>query len=122
MTWQGSAQGYTGGKHHEALLGLADRLPQVTDKKAFIFSTYGAPEFLFAQETPRAREFIDKNHLALREKLQSKGYVIVGEFSCAGFNTNSFLKFFGGLNKGRPHAEDLRNAEAFASDLRQNIP
>lgn len=117
----GFGSGIYGGKHHEALLDLADRLPKVTDKKAFLFSTYGAPEFLVAQATPRAREFIDKNHLPLREKLQSKGYVIVGEFSCAGFNTNSFLKFFGGLNKGRPHADDLRNAEAFASDLKQNI-
>ena len=26
-------------KHHESLLELADKLPQVTDKKAFIFST-----------------------------------------------------------------------------------
>jgi hypothetical protein len=43
--------------------------------------------------------------------------VIIGEFSCAGFNTNSFLKFLGGLNKGRPDAEDLRYAEEFARNL-----
>ena len=29
------------GKHHKSLLDLADKLPQVTNKKAFIFSTSG---------------------------------------------------------------------------------
>ncbi len=57
----------------------------------------------------------------LRKKLQSKGYMIVDEFSCAGFNTNSFLKLFGGINKGRPNAEDLKHAEEFAQNLKQNL-
>lgn len=51
----------------------------------------------------------------------SKGYVIVDEFGCLGFNTNSFLKFFGGMNKGRPNAEDLRHAEEFAQNLKQKL-
>jgi flavodoxin len=64
---------------------------------------------------------VAKDHALLREKLQSKGYMIVGEFSCRGFNTNSFLKLFGGMNKGRPNAEDLKNAEEFAASLKQNL-
>ncbi len=40
------------------------------------------------------------------------------EFSCKGFNTNSFLKYFGGINKGRPNEEGIKNAEAFASELK----
>ncbi len=95
--------------HHEALLDLADRLPQVIDRKAFIFSTSANLEPL------------SKNHRSLREKLQSKGYMIVDEFTCAGFNTNSFLKYFGGMNKGRPNAEDLKHAEEFAQNLKQNL-
>ena len=35
----GSGSGIYAGKHHELLLDLADKLPPVTDKKAFIFST-----------------------------------------------------------------------------------
>jgi flavodoxin len=62
-----------------------------------------------------------KNHSTLREKLQSKGYVIVDEFSCRGFNTNSFLNLFGGMNKGRPNTEDLEEAEGFARSLKQNL-
>ena len=55
-------------------------------------------------------------HTPLREKLLSKGYMIVDEFNCLGFNTNSFLKYFGGINKGRPNAEDLKDAEEFAQN------
>jgi len=66
-------------------------------------------------------EYVIKNHSLLREKLQSKGYQIINEFSCAGFNTNSFLKLFGGLNKGRPNVEDLKHAEEFAQNLKQQI-
>ena len=43
------------------------------------------------------------------EKLESKGYKVVDEFQCKGFNTNSFLKLFGGMNKGRPNASDLKH-------------
>jgi flavodoxin len=47
--------------------------------------------------------------------------MIVDEFNCAGFNTNSVLKLFGGMNKGRPNAEDLKDAEEFAQNLKQNL-
>jgi flavodoxin len=94
-----------------SVLDLADRLPHAAGKKAFLFSTYGAPA-AFA-----GGDFVKNNHSQIREKLQAKGYTVIGEFGCAGWNTNSFLQFFGGLNKGRPDADDLRNAEAFARDM-----
>jgi len=107
----GFGSGIYGGTVHESLLDIVDKLPQENNKKAFIFSTYGAPAFI------ANREFIEKNHTRLRQKLQTKGYTVIGEFGCAGLNTNSFLKFFGGLNKGRPDAEDFKNAEAFARQM-----
>ena len=67
------------------------------------------------------KDKVAQDHSLLREKLQSKGYNIVDEFSCKGFNTNSFLKYFGGMNKGRPNAEDLKHAEEIAQDLKQNL-
>jgi flavodoxin len=109
----GFGSGIYGGKHHKALLDLADKLPQVTNRKAFIFSTCGVPVIGMTEEV------VVENHSLLREKLQSKGYIIVDEFSCAGFNTNSFLKLFGGINKGRPNAEDLKHAEEFAQNLKR---
>ena len=111
----GFGSGIDSGKHYAPLLDLADRLPQVANRKAFIFSTCGAPAFGVTQS------FILKNHSALREKLEAKGYTIVGEFGCPGFNTNMFLRYFGGLNKGRPNAEDLRRAEEFAQDLKRKM-
>lgn len=107
----GFGSGIYSAKHHTYLLDLADTLPRVTGKKAFIFSTSAI----------MGKDKVDKDHSTLREKLQSKGYVIVDEFSCKGFNTNSFLKYIGGMNKGRPNAEDLKHAEEFAWNLKQNI-
>ncbi len=107
----GFGSGIYGGKHHELLLDLADNLLQVTNKKAFIFSTCAII---------RGAK-VAKDHSQLREKLQTKGYIIVDEFGCKGFNTNSFLKYFGGMNKGRPNAEDLKHAEEFAQNLKKNL-
>ena len=105
----GFGSGIYGGKHHKFLLDLADKLPQGTNKNVFLFSTC-----TFQREVPN-------NHSVLRKKLQSKGYTIIGEFGCRGFNTNSFSKYFGGVNKKRPNAEDLKNAEKFAQNLLQNL-
>jgi Flavodoxins len=107
----GFGSGIYSAKHHESLLELADKLPQVNDRKAFIFSTSAL--------TGNVK--IAKDHSALMEKLESKGYIIIDEFQCKGFNTNSFLKLFGGMNKGRPNTEDLKHAEEFAFKLKQNL-
>jgi flavodoxin len=107
----GFGSGIDSGKHYQALLDFADGLPPITNKRAFIFSTSAI----------QGETKVAEDHLALREILQSKGYLIVGEFSCKGYNTNSFLKLFGGINKGRPNAEDLKLAEKFAQNLRQTL-
>jgi len=117
----GFGSGIYSAKHHKSLLDLADKLPQVTNKKAFIFSTCGAPMKFIELDKEEFTRYVAKNHSPLRKKLQSKGYMIVDEFSCAGFNTNSFNKLFGGLNKGRPNAEDLKHVEEFAQNLKHNL-
>jgi len=100
----GFGSGIYSAKHYESLLELADELPKVNDKKAFLFSTAGIT----------SKSKAAKDHSKLREKLQAKGYIILDEFQCKGFNTNSFLRLFGGMNKGRPNSKDLKNAEDFA--------
>ncbi len=107
-TLVGFGSGIYSGKHHQLLLDLADALPQITNRKAFIFSTSAI----------MGKAKVAKDHSLLREKLQSKGFIIIDEFACKGFNTNSFLKYFGGMNKGRPNAEDLKHAEEFAQNLK----
>ncbi|PKL65273.1 MAG: flavodoxin [Methanomicrobiales archaeon HGW-Methanomicrobiales-3] len=91
-----------------SVLTLADRLSFAHGRKAFLFSTYGAPAFAVT------RDFVADNHEEMRGKLRIKGYEVIGDFGCAGWNTNSFLRFFGGINRGRPDSGDLANAETFA--------
>ena len=105
----GFGSGIYAAKHHKSILDFVDTLPQVNNKKAFIFSTC-----TFEKD-------LEKNHSTLKEKLLSKGYTIVDEFNCKGRNTNSFSRFFGGMNRGRPNAKDLKNAEKFAYKLKQKL-
>ena len=101
----GFGSGIYSEKNHEEILKLVDKLLIEKSKKAFIFST-----------SSNIGPF-EKSHLIIKDKLKAKGYIIVGEFSCAGYNTNSFLKIFGGLNKNRPNEEDLKRAKTFALNL-----
>ena len=107
----GFGSGIDSGKHYAPILKLADELPIVKGKKAFIFSTSAIV----------GKKKMDSDHSALRKILVSKGYDIVDEFHCKGFNTNSFLKYFGGMNKERPNKEDLKEATFFAQKLEQYI-
>ncbi|MDR1939286.1 MAG: flavodoxin family protein [Clostridiales bacterium] len=104
----GFGAGIDRGKHYKQILDYAESLPQASGKKAFIFSTAG-----IYNEKKKL-----KDHAALRNILAARGFEIVGEFSCLGFDTIiGILKLFGGLNKGRPNAEDLERAKAFAVGL-----
>ena len=107
----GFGAGIDSGKHYKIMLDFANKLLQVDNKNAFFFSTAALTD-----EKKRG-----KDHSTLREKLESKGYRIVDEFQCKGFNTNSFMRFFGGMNKGRPNVNDLKNAEKFAQNLKQQL-
>jgi flavodoxin len=106
----GFGSGIYFGKHHESLLDFVDRLPVLRNKKAFIFSTSGL----------RKIRFIHKFDKPLRGKLQRKGFDIIGEFSCRGLDTYRATKLVGGVNKGRPDAKDLKQAEDFASGLKNS--
>ena len=87
------------GQHHNSILQLVEKLPVVKGKKAFVFCTSG----------------VSKNYnKSLKEKLIAKGFQVVGEFSCRGFDTFGPLKLIGGIKKGRPNEEDFRKAREFA--------
>ena len=103
----GFGAGIDSAKHYAPMLEFARGLHPVHDNKAFIFSTSAI----------LSDNKVKKDHAALRQILLSKGYQIAGEFACKGYNTNSFLKFIGGMNRGRPNAEDLQNAADFALSL-----
>ncbi|MFH0868296.1 MAG: flavodoxin family protein [Candidatus Woesearchaeota archaeon] len=99
----GFGSGIYAWRHHRSLLKLVDELPKL-NKKAFIFSTAGKPSV--------------KNHKSLRKKLQNKGFTVVNDFSCPGFDSFGPFKLFGGFHKGRPNEEDFKKAKEFAKELK----
>jgi flavodoxin len=117
----GFGSGIYSSKHHPSLLELAEGLPMTGEDgatrpgRAFLFSTCGVPAFAFPSAD--IKSYLEKIHSPTREILESKGWVILDEFICPGFNTNSFLKLFGGINRGRPDDSDLQAAREFARSL-----
>jgi len=104
----GFGAGIDSGKHYKPMLKFAEALPVIKNGKAFLFSTSGIAG---------SRRKMKNDHKALREILVSKGYSIMSEFQCKGLDTNSFLKYFGGINKGKPSADDFAAAQKFAQNL-----
>lgn len=103
----GFGAGIDSGRHYQQLLDFAQGLPHATGKRCFLFSTSAV----------QGESKVAKDHACLRKILLAKGYQILGEFSCKGYNTNSFLKYLGGMNKERPNAEDVRKAKEFAQRM-----
>ncbi|HYC20774.1 MAG TPA: flavodoxin family protein [Candidatus Bathyarchaeia archaeon] len=101
----GFGSGIYAGKFYHALLRFVGTLPTVAEKQAFVFSTCGV----------RGTQW----HAAFKELLANRGFSVVGEFSCKGWDTVSFLKLFGGINKGRPNEKDLKEARRFAVGLKE---
>jgi len=101
----GLGSGIAFGKHYQRLLEFVDVLPAL-HAKTFIFSTRGSP---------RGGSY----HSTLKSKLGEKGLTVVGEFSCRGFDTYGPMKLIGGIAKGRPNEQDLRDAKKFAESLKK---
>jgi flavodoxin len=85
------------GKLHKTLQRFLDGLQPSSKKKAAVFATAGGPD--------------PKVVYVLKGALEAKGYMVVSSFKCRG----RFLFF----NWSHPNQEDLKNAKAFASDLKK---
>ncbi len=94
-------------KFHKGLVKLTESLPKMEGKKAFLFSTSGM----------RRNMFLNRSHDHFKDILKEKGFEIVGEFNCLGYDTYGPLKYIGGVNKGRPSQKDLEEAKLFARNL-----
>ena len=107
----GFGSGVYFGRHHASLLDFVDRLPMVRDKKAFIFSTSGLRKIPFVHDFDRP----------LKERLRRKGFDVIGEFSCRGYDTSRAAMILGGINRGRPNARDLQQADDLAGRLKDTL-
>lgn len=103
--------GFGSGKYflrpHKKLRNFVEKLDNVNSKKAFVFSTSG---------DGKPMGWLEKN-------LSKKGFDVLGEFYCKGFDTYAFAKIIhrGGLNKGNPDEKDLENARNFAESLKKKF-
>jgi flavodoxin len=104
----GFGSGVYGGKLHEDLFELIDRLVCTNGNKAFIFSTCNGT-------------FVSRALKNAKTRLQSKGFEVIGEFVCKGFTTWGPFRLIGGRHKSRPNEEDLKQAAAFAEKLKEKI-
>lgn len=100
----GVGSGVYYGRVHGSLVDWLRGLPDAAGSgtTAFIFSTSGLP-FLAALW-----------HRPLRGLLARKGFRVVGEFACRGYDTWGPLWLAGGLNRQHPDKRDLARAREFA--------
>ncbi len=93
-------------KFHNGLIRFIKDLPEMNEKKCFLFSTAGSKSIIF-----------NRGHKLIKRILKNKNFKVVGEFDCLGYDSFGPLKFFGGVNKGRPNKSDLNDAREFAKKL-----
>jgi flavodoxin len=93
------------GRPHKKLRKFVQELDDVNNNKVFVFSTSGD----------------GKPDRWLEKRLSSKGFQVLGEFHCKGWDTYALVKLIhrGGINKGKPDEEDFKNAEDFANSLKE---
>jgi flavodoxin len=81
-------------------MDLISKMPNVTNKKAFVFSTSGQGK-------------MEYNNYA-KQLLRDKGFEVIGNFACKGFDTYGPFKLIGGIAKNRPNENDMEMAKYFA--------
>ncbi len=98
----GFASGIYFGKFHDSVPAFARQyLPQ--RKPVFFVCTYGGGKGAGTE--------------ALREIAKEKGCPVLGEFGCKGYDTFGPFKLVGGIAKGHPDEEDLKNARKFYREI-----
>ena len=102
----GFGSGIYYGKFHDSLYRAVEDLTDQKGKKAFVFSTTGSKTYSM------------RAHEAFKAFLVGKGFTVVGEFSCLGFDTALSAE---GINKGKPDTSDLKAAEKFAKGLLDSV-
>jgi flavodoxin len=103
----GLGSGIYYGRVHEELWRWVVGMPTACRDRlrVFIFTTSGLPFLAWLWHRP------------LKSVLADKGYRVIGEFACPGFDTWGPLWLTGGLHHARPDARDLARAREFAAGL-----
>ncbi|GBU28936.1 hypothetical protein R84B8_02498 [Treponema sp. R8-4-B8] len=75
-------------KRYQQLLKFVENLPNVQNKKAFIFLTTGLT----------SEKRMEKDYEKILNLLKNKGFEIINDFNQKGFNTTSILKCISEMN------------------------
>lgn len=103
----GFASGVYFGKFQESVLTFArQHLP--AGKPVFFVYTYGGAKGSGAKD--------------LEDIAREKESLLLGEFSCRGYDTFGPFKLVGGIAKGHPNGRDLENARKFYREIRAQNP
>ena len=107
----GVGSGVYYGRMHTALFDWLRGLPDTTAVTcpAFVFSTSGLP-FLFKLW-----------HAPLIRELTRKGFAVLGDFHCRGYDSWGPLWLAGGINKRHPDGRDLDRASQFAAGISRKV-
>ena len=98
----GFASGIYYSKFHKSVLEFAENnLPD--GKPVFFLYTYGAEKKGYTK--------------AITEAVSRRKARIAGEFGCFGFNTFGPFKLIGGIAKGHPDQNDIKNLLSFYAGL-----
>lgn len=87
--------------HHE-IEALARRLR--AHQKVILYSTHGAP-------------FLGKYHDTVKQILKEKHIMVIGEFSCKGYDCTGPYNLYGGGNKGKPNEKDEARAASYMAKI-----
>ena len=100
----GFASGIDFGKFYPAVeLFLKDNLPN--NKRIFFLYTCAK----------KSRRFTD----SMRTEAEKKQAIVLGEYSCKGYNTYGPWKLIGGMNKNHPTQDEINGAICFYESIRK---
>lgn len=101
----GFGSGIRFASHSREIISLVENV-SIKGKKVFIFST-------------RCRPILGGYHKRLKSLIREKEGVLLGEFSCRGFDRTGPWIGINGYNKNRPDDNDLFKAKLFALRMRK---
>ncbi len=106
----GFASGIYYGGFHREIQDMVDCI-NGDGKKAFIVSTSGMPSFPVVHSFNRDME----------RRLKEAGFEFLGSFNCRGYDIYGPLRLIGGVHRGRPDKNDLKDARDFARGVLEHV-
>lgn len=107
----GFGSGIYFGRFHAAIRAWIGQLPNKVGntQMAFLFSTAGLPSLWRLWHRP------------MKSLLSKKGWNVVAEFHCSGFDTFGPLWLVGGIHRRHPNQQDQEHAAEFARRLISSV-